>query len=421
MERSLKFLRTASAELQYKINISIIFNYIRENEPISRIKISNDLKFSPSAVSRVIDKLIKDGYVIETDKLKTKSGKRPTLLKIKQDEGFVIGIDLGKEKFELALTNFKVEIIEKYRGFKISNDENIAEKIIDEIKKILSKYHQYKKINKDKLKGICVGIPAAVDTDTGKIISAPLYGNWKGLNLKEILGSEFNTTIYVENDVNLSALGEKHYGEGKNFKDFIFVEISNGIGAGIVIDNHLFRGSLGTAGEVGFTIINVDNLGFKAKNKGFLEKFASVESIKKKAIGEIRNGRKTIITEMVKNNIEKIEPYMVCKAAISGDELANEIITEMVNFLSIGIINLILIQNPQIIVVGGDICNLPEVNRLFLEPIIEKIRSSIPFKIPTIKLSLLGEDAGVVGASFQAVESLLISKFPYKIEQEAIS
>ncbi|GAH92125.1 unnamed protein product, partial [marine sediment metagenome] len=82
MKRSLKFLRTASAELQHKINISIIFNYIRENEPISRIKISNDLKISPSAVSRVIDKLIKGGYVVEADKLKTKGGKRPTLLKI---------------------------------------------------------------------------------------------------------------------------------------------------------------------------------------------------------------------------------------------------------------------------------------------------------------------------------------------------
>lgn len=421
MERSLNFLRTASAGLQYKINISIIFNYIRENGPISRIKISNDLKISPSAVSRVIDKLIKDGYVVEAYKLKTNSGKRPTLLKINQDKGYVIGIDLAKEKFKLALANFNGEIFEKYRGFKISNNKNIVEKIINEIKEILGRYHQYEKMRWGSLKAICVGVPAVIDIDNGKIISAPLYGNWKDLNLKEILESEFNIPVYIENDVNLSALGEKHYREGKNFKDFIFIEISNGIGAGIIIDNHLFRGSLGSAGEIGFTIINIENLGFKVKNKGFLEKFAAVESIKKKAIREIRNGRKTIITEMVKNDIEKIEPYMVCEAATRGDELASNIIKEMVNFLSIGIINLILIQNPQIIVLGGDICSLPEVRRLFLEPIIEKIKSSIPFKIPEIKLSSLSEDAGVVGASFQAIESLLTNKFPYKIEQEAVS
>ncbi|MBA7598507.1 hypothetical protein ES703_05525 [subsurface metagenome] len=74
-----------------------------------------------------------------------------------------------------------------------------------------------------------------------------------------------------------------------------------------------------------------------------------------------------------------------------------------------------------IIVLGGDICNLPEVNRLFLEPIKEKIRDSMPFEIPEIELSLLGEDAGIVGASFQAIESLLTNKFPYKIEQGAVS
>jgi len=421
MERSLKFIKTASAKLQYKINTSIIFNYVRENEPIPRIRISNDLKISPSAVSRVIDKLIKEGYVVEADKLKTKGGKRPTLIKIKQNKNFVIGIDLGKEKIKLAITNFNEEIIKKYRGFKISNERNVAEKIINEINTTLSKYCENKKIKKNNLKAISVGIPADIDIDSGKIISAPLYGNWKDLNLKEILGNEFKIPVYIENDVNLSALGEKHYGKGKNFKDFIFVEISNGIGAGIVIDNHLFRGSFGSAGEIGFTIVSIENLGFKVKNKGFLEKFASVESIKQKAMREIRNGRKTIITEIVKNDIEKIESYMVCEAAANGDELANDIITEMVNFLSIVIINLILIQNPQIIVLGGDICNLPGVDKLFLEPIIEKIKSSTPFEIPKIELASLGEDAGIAGASFQAVESLIMNKFPYKIEQETIS
>lgn len=421
MERALKFSRTVSSKLQYKINMSIIFNYLRENGSISRAKISRDLKISAPAVSRVIDKLIKDGYVVETEKMITKGGKRPTLLKINQDKGYVIGIDLGKEKFKLALTNFNGETVKKYQGFKISNDKNIAEKMVSEIKKFLNKYSQEKKLKQHKVKAICVGVPADIDTDSGEIISAPLYGNWKELNLKKILRSEFNIPVYIENDVNLSTLGEKHYGEGKEFTDVVFVEISNGIGAGIIIDNHLHRGFHGSAGEVGFTIVNASNLGFKIKNKGFLEKFASVESIKKKAIREIKEGGETKIADMVEKDIEKIEASIVCEAAISGDKLANSIICEMVSFLSIGIINLILIINPQIIVLGGDICSLPEARRLFIEPIIEKINSSIPFKIPEIKLSSLNEDAGIIGASFLATESLLIGEFPYKIEQEVLT
>jgi predicted NBD/HSP70 family sugar kinase len=417
---TLNFSRTVSSKLQNKINKSIIFNYLRENSPISRAKISKNLKISAPAVSRVIEKLIIEGYVVETEKIKTKSGKRPTLLKINKDKGYVIGIDLGKEKIKVALTNLNSEIIEKHQGFKILDNRDIAIKIKSEIKKFLNKYNQ-RKIKLKKVKAICIGVPAVVDIDTGKIISAPLYESWKDLNLKEILSNEFNIPIYIENDVNLSALGEKKYGEAKRFKNIIFVEISNGIGAGIIINNQLIRGSNGSAGEIGFTIINSENLGFKIKNKGFLEKFASVEGIKKKAIREIKEGRKTTISNIVKNNIEKIEPSIVCEEAIKGDELANNIITEMVNFLSIGIINLILILNPQIIVLGGDICNLPEVNKLFMKPIIERIKGPIPFKTPKIKLSSLGEDAGIIGASYLAVESIITAKFPYKIKQEVLS
>lgn len=420
MERSLKFLKTASSKLQYKINTSIIFNYIREKEPIPRIKISNDLKISPSAVSRAIDKLIKEEYIIEVGKLKTKGGKRPTLIKINNKKGYVIGVDLGKEKLKIALTDFSGEVIGKYRGFKISNNKNIPNKIISEIKKILSK-QQNNEIENNELKAICVGVPATIDIKSGKIISAPLYGNWKDLNFKKILRDEFNIPVYIENDVNLSALGEKHYGQGKKFRDFIFMEISNGIGAGIIIDNHLFRGSSGSAGEIGFTLINIENLGFKVKNKGFLEKYASVQSIKMNAEKEIEKGRKTIITEIVKGDIRKVEPHIVCNAAIQHDALANDIITRIINLISIGIINLVLIQNPQMIVLGGDICNLPYVNELFLKPIKEKTRDSVPFKIPEIELSSLGEDAGIIGASFMATEFVLLGKFPYKIDLETLS
>jgi len=422
MKRSLKFSRTVSSELQYKINVSIIFNYLRENGPISRAKISRGLGISAPAVSRVVDKLIKDGYVIETEKLKTAGGKRPTLLEINSGRGYVLGIDLGRERMRAALANFNGKIVEKHLGFKILDSKDIKSTLINEISKILSSNKgSRQKLKAAELKVMCIAIPADVDTRSGKIISAPLYGNWRDLNLKDSITGKFNIPVFIDNNVNLAALAEKNYGEGKSFTDVVFVEISNGIGAGIIIDSHLLRGSHGSAGEIGFTIINSENLGFKAKNKGFLEKFASVRSIKKKAIEAISKGRKTSIVDIVKNDINKIEPSVVCRAAIAGDMLANEIIEEMVKFLSIAIINLILILNPQIIILGGDICNLPEVNKLFVKPITNLVEEAVPFKIPYIRLSLLGEDAGIIGASMMAMEAFLLGEFPYKIEQEVLS
>ncbi|MCL4386261.1 MAG: ROK family transcriptional regulator [Cyanobacteria bacterium] len=393
---------------------------MRENSPISRSQISKKLNISAPAVSRVIEKLISEDFAIESEKLITPSGKRPTLIKLNQNKGYIIGVDLGKEKFTLALTNFSGEIIDEYQGFKIIDEKNIPEKIIKEVKYFLSRNNKIKELNLNRIKAMCVGVPAIIDYDTGKIVNAPLYSSWKDINLKEYLSNKLDIPIFIENDVNLSALGEKYFGQGKKFKDLIFINVSNGIGAGIIIDNHLFRGSYGCAGEIGFTIINSNNLDFKAKNKGLLEEFASTESLAKKAIIEIIKEKKTIITKLINGKIGKLEPSVVCKAAIEGDCIANKIISENVSLLSIGIVNLILIQNPQVIILGGDICNLPGKERLFLNPIIERIKNSIPFNIPEIKFSSLGGDAGIIGSTFFAIEALVMDEFPYRIERELL-
>jgi len=416
MVKDFKFSKTASAKLQHRINISIILNYLRSNDLKSRSEISKDLKISAPAVSRAIEKLKKRKYVKETKKAKTESGKRPIPLIINGSKGFVIGIDLGKERSRIALVDISGNVLKKYDGFSIVDKPNIGERLIKEINKILDYGKKEKKLYPGSLLAICLGVPAQIDILTGKIVGGTYYKSWKGLNLKELLNSQFNIPIYIENDVNLSALGEKYQNRDKKLNNFIFIEISKGIGAGLIIDNHLFRGSSGSSGEIGYSIIGKENLGFKIKNKGYLEKFASVESIKKVAIRRINDGEESKILDLVGGNSKIIEPSTVFNAAIEGDELANNIIEDMVDFLSVTIINLILILNPNIIVVGGEICKLPQAEKLFLKPLIIRVKETIIFKIPEIKLSVLLEDAGVTGASFQAIETLIKSEFPYEIE-----
>jgi len=420
MRGSFKFLDTANPGLQQKINKSIIFNYLREKDTISRAAISKDLGISAPAVSRAIEKLIEEGYVIETERIKTKMGKRPTPLIINKNKFFTIGIDLGKERLKIALVNLKGEVVDKTKGSVISKDKRAMKKIVNEIKKFIRKYTDGKNKKSYRIEAVCVGIPAAVNINTERVLKTPHYKDWgwKDFNLKDIITSEFNIPVFVENDANLSAIGEKHYGEGQKYDNIIFVEVSRGIGAGIIINNRLVRGFNGSAGEIGFTISNPKKLAFKIKDRGFLEAHSSISSFTERTITEIKKGRKTIITEMVKNNLNLITPSLVCKAAVKGDKLANDVITTIVELLSIGIINLILIIDPQLVVLGGDIFNLSEVNKIFIEPIIKKIKNSVPFIIPRIKVSSLGEDTCIRGASFNAIESMLINEFPYRIDQE---
>jgi predicted NBD/HSP70 family sugar kinase len=419
MNQSFKFVKTASSELQFKINQSIIFNYLRENNPISRAKISRDLKISAPAVSRVIEKLIKDDYVLETKKQETKSGKRPTLLVLNNERGFVLGIDLGGEKIRMSLMNYSGVIVRKYIGPDILDSMDIIQVLNKEISEIFEDCRENKLnySNPQEIQAICIAIPAEVDPVSGKIISAPLYGSWRNINLKENIGLKFNIPVFIENNVNLAAWGEKNYGRGKDFANIVFFELSNGVKAGIIIDNVLLKGENGYAGEIGFTISDTENLGFKIVNKGFLEKFASITSIKNKAVKSIKEGEKSLIMDLSGNDIEKVDPSLVCEAAMKGDKLAKEIIENVVKLLSIALINLILIIDPKIIILGGYVFNLPYKNELFVIPIRNYIETSIPFEKPCIELSELGDDATIMGSCFMAVESLLIGEFPYKIDQ----
>ncbi len=420
MKSSFYFLGTANPGLQQTINMSIMFNYIRTKSPISRAKISKDLGISAPAVSRAIEKLIEKEYVIETERVKTKRGKRPTPIVINKNKFFVLGIDLGKERLRMALANLKGEIVDKYRGSVILKDKKSVEKIVSEVKEFIRKCMSNPKTGSSKIEAICIGVPAAIDINTEKVLSTNYYKGWewKDLGLKEIIESEFNISVFVENDANLSAMGEKQYGDGKKYNNIIFIEISNGIGSGIMIDDRLVSGSDGSAGEIGFTIANSKKLNFKIKDRGFLEEHSSIRSIRGRAIDEIKKGRKTMITDMVDGDIEKVTSSMVCEAALKDDKLANDIITDMVEILSIGIINLILIVNPQLVVLGGDIFNLPELGKLFMDPIKEKIKNSVPFVIPEIKVSSLGGDTCIRGASLNAIESMLVKEFPFRVEQD---
>lgn len=416
MQEILNLDNTGNSKLTNQMNISIIFNYLLENEPISRADLSRALKISAPAVSRVINKLIKEGYAVESKKIKTKSGKRPTLIEVNKEKDLILCIDLSKENMIIALVNIKNEIIHESISFKITNAKSIINKIITYIKTFLSNIQKEKNINFESIGAICIGVPANIDIDTGIIKNVPLYNKWEGLNFTELLYKEFDKPVYTENDVNLSAIGEKFFGIEKEYGNIVFIEISSGIGAALIIDGKLFRGSTGTAGEIGYSIIKKEDIGYDSKYKGFLEKNASIESIKTSILSSI-NLENTAIFKKAINNAENITPHIICNAAKEGIPVARRVIKNMVDLISISIINLILIVNPQIVILGGQISVLPYSKELFLNPIIENVEKTLPFKRPEIKFSILQENACILGASYFGNMKALMMKFPYRVNK----
>jgi predicted NBD/HSP70 family sugar kinase len=416
MVSNFRFLNTLSAKHQVLINKSIILNYLRENFSVSRAKIAIDLKISPPTVSKIIDEFISEGFVIEMGKDLSTGGKKATKLGFNTKNGSVIGVDLGKDRIRIARSDLGGQILEKHVGFEIYyKDKDLLEKITKEIQMFINGIDSNTVGNNIDLKGICVGIPADIDSESGKVLSSSLFADWQDLNLKEIFSKYFNIKIFIENSKDMSAIGEKYLGGGKHYKDFVMLEVGEGIGAGIIIDDQLYKGSSFSAGEVGFFIENKKQLYSTYKIKGSMEKSASPNILKRDIMKIIESNKKTLVTELVGNDLSKINPSIVCKAALLGDKASKKIIKNVVENLSIIVLNLVLVLNPEIIVIGGDILEFPEVGRLFINPIKELIKNIVPFRLPVIKIASLGVDAGVLGCSIFAINNILGTLYPYKI------
>ncbi len=408
--RTLHVTRTANSNLQNRINISIIFNYVREHGPMYRAQIAKDLGLSAPAVSRAIENLIEEGYLIETEKIRTESGKKAARVIVNSDKGFVVGVDLMKEPIRIAVSNFNGEILSEFDCFNMTDEIDLESELIGEIRRIVKLQK-----NPRDLKAICIGIPAIVDGD-GSVTSAILYANLEGKNLKQSLEKAFKVAVFAENDANLSALAECEYGAGRDSRSFVFVEVGNGVGAGIILDRNLYRGFRGAAGEIGFSLLDSTGIGRRPKRKGHFEDRASIDSIRQRATAAATKGQRSILLSMAQGKSADISPALVCQAAVAGDKSCRAILREAVDLLSAMILDIVLILDPERIVLGGELFHLPEAESLFVDPIRETLSKAVPFDIPQIVLSTLHENAVVVGASHMAIESLLVGVYPYKIE-----
>jgi N-acetylglucosamine repressor len=187
------------------------------------------------------------------------------------------------------------------------------------------------------------------------------------------------------------------------------------VSAGIICDDRLIRGSSGSAGQIAFQVINPESERFRSENLGYLDRHASMQGIRARMAEELSRGRRSSVTSIPGIRIDDLDPAAVCQAALDGDELAGEVVAHVVGLLGRGLLNLVLAVNPEVIILGGHVSNLPGAEQLFASAIASYIGQAIPFKVPEVRISTLGEEVVLVGASLRAVEAAVAGSFPYRL------
>jgi len=291
---------------------------------------------------------------------------------------YTIGIDLGGTNLRIGLFDEKGEIIkeqsrpteaEKGPEYAITN---MAEAIND----LKSNYD---------IKAVGIGSPGPLFPNTGIIIEPPNLPGWMNVPIVKMLEEKTGLPVKLENDANAAALAEATLGAGKGASSVYYITISTGIGGGYVLNGQLVSGAQGNCGEIGNMIVNPSPDAYQGPglNRGALEGLASGT-----AIGRIGKERLNIT-----NGAQE-----VFQLAEQGNQQAQEIIDEAVNYLAIGLANIINTVNPEVIVIGGGVMKSKD---LILKPLIEKTREYV---YPSLKESLvikpavLDQKAGLVGA-----------------------
>jgi len=308
------------------------------------------------------------------------------------------GIDIGGTKCSIALIDEEGRILDKiYTCAHVDEgEEGMVDMIAGQVKELLKR----NQVQQSDMPAIGVGCAGHIRHSDGVIVTT---SNLKGFNnypLRAELQAHFDIPVILDNDANAQAYGEYKFGAGKGYGDMIFVTISTGIGAGLVINGGLYRGMSGTAGEFGHTIVEPDSdLRCTCGNRGCIMALACGMALPYMFEKKLREGVKTKLNMPPKFNISKINGQTLKKGLDMDDPLSKAVISDSAYYVGIGLYNLFQILNPPLIVLGGGLTNWGEFYLDKIKGTFYELAGNMLIDPIKIVLSEIVGDAGVIGAA----------------------
>ncbi|PLR86449.1 ROK family transcriptional regulator [Bacillus sp. V33-4] len=376
------------------VNKKRVLQCIQENSPISRAEIAVKVGISKPTVSLLVDELLQEKWILEkgTGEASSQGGRRPIQLHFNERAAYIVGTDIGGTKVKTVICDLFGNII-CTRSFKTS--QYLQSGLLNQISKDIECMIQKSNIDSQKILGMGAGVPGITEQTSGVVIEAPSL-NWVRYPFIKEAKRIFPFQVYVDNDVNVAALGEQWLGNAKNKENVLFIAVGTGIGSGIIIHNQLYRGFSSAAGELGYMVTDKNDM----KNAfqpifhryGYLESVAGGKAIGDRLTKLIQQQPKHPLYERA--NGEELPGEMAFALAREGDKTAIDVIEEAVEHLAYGIINAACLLNPEVIILGGGVLKSSE---LILPSLLEIVNQYLPSSVE-LKISQLQENAGVLGA-----------------------
>ncbi len=300
---------------------------------------------------------------------------------ILKSAGVALGVDFGHTHLRVAVSDLSHEVLaESVRNIDV--DHSAAEGL-DAAADLVEDVLKRARVQRKRVLGVGMGVPGPINRATGAVGSSAILPSWVGVDAAAEMTKRLRMPVHVENDANLGALAELVWGSGKGFSDLIYIKLSSGVGAGLLLGGRLYHGTGGTAGEIGHTVVQPGGEICRCGSRGCLETVASA-----RAIAEVLSASRG----------EPVSIKELLELATEGDAAAVRLIGEAGRQIGVAVANLCNVINPDRVIVGGD---MSAAGTLITEPILESIRRYAILSAAeqvTVVPGTLGDRAELLGA-----------------------
>ena len=360
-----------------------LLDTLRRNGSASRADLARLTGLSRSTVSTLVADLQTSGLVVEhePDERTPQQGRPPTLLTLDRSAGLVLGIDFGHERVHVAIADLSRTILaESVRELDVDRS---AEQALTTAVELADEVVAEAGVDDDRILGVGVGLSGPVDVAEGIVHAGKILPGWTGVRPVDELGARLGLRVHLDNDANLGALAEVTFGAGTGVRDAIYIMVSGGVGAGLILGGELYRGTGGTAGELGHVLVDEAGPICRCGNRGCLEMMA---------------GGRAIIELLRPSHGDDLTLDEVIGLVSGGDSGARRAIADAGRVLGRSVAAIVNAFNPELIIVGGDVSAAGDV---LLDPLREAVhRYAIPSAAEDVRITcgVLGDRAEVLGA-----------------------
>ncbi|MGL4997807.1 ROK family protein [Cetobacterium sp.] len=309
---------------------------------------------------------------------------------------YFVGVDIGGTNSKIGLLDDEGNIL-KSTSIKTESIEGV-DYTLTRIWETVLELARELDISCDLIKGIGMGIPGPV-IDQKKVAFFANFPWEKNLNISQKMEEISGVKTRLDNDVNVIALGETLYGAGKGYSKSVTIALGTGVGGGIFVDGKLISGATGAGGEIGHMKLEKNGKLCGCGQKGCFETYASATGVVREALSRLQINKTNGLYKVIDGDLNKLEAKHIFDEAKKGDEFSLDIVDYVSDYLAMGIGNVLNIINPEIIILSGGVALAGDI-------LINKVKEKLPnyalaitIEKLEIKLGVLGNDAGIKGAS----------------------